>query len=71
MRGPAPTDRPIFPSDFLAQAQKLVHQRTVRYQLQRRATLILLFHEQPLVANTEAAACVDMHPNSVRLWRRH
>jgi hypothetical protein len=70
MRGPAPTYRPTFASEFLAQAQKIVHQRTVRYQLRQRATLVLLFHEQPLVSKTEAAACVDMHPNSVRLWRR-
>ena len=70
MRGPAPTYRPTFPSEFLAQAQKIVRQRTVRYQLRQRATLVLLFHEQPLVSNTEAAACVYRHPHSVRLWRR-
>ena len=70
MRGPTPTYRPAFPPKFLEQAQKIVRQRTVRYQLQQRATLVLLFHHQPLVSNTEAAACVDLHPNSVRLWRR-
>jgi hypothetical protein len=47
-----------------------VHQRTGRYQLRQRATLVLLCHEPPLVANTEAAACVHRHPHSVRLWRR-
>jgi hypothetical protein len=70
MRGPAPTYRPTFPAEFLAQAKKIVRQRTVRYQLRQRATLVLLFHDQPLMSNTEAAVCVDMHPNSVRLWRR-
>jgi hypothetical protein len=69
-RGPAPTSRPTFPAEFLAQAPKIVHQRTGRYQLRQRATLVLLCHEPPLVANTEAAACVHRHPHSVRLWRR-
>jgi hypothetical protein len=69
-RGPAPTYRPTFPAEFLAQAPKIVHQRTGRYQLRQRATLVLLCHEPPLVANTEAAACVHRHPHSVRLWRR-
>jgi hypothetical protein len=70
MRGPAPTYRPAFPPEFVEQANKIVHQRTVRYQLRQRARLVLLFHHQPLVSNTAAAACVALHPNSVRLWRR-
>jgi hypothetical protein len=40
MRGPAPTYRPSFPPEFLAQAKKMVHQQTVCYQLRQRATLI-------------------------------
>jgi hypothetical protein len=70
MRGPAPTYQPIFPPEFVEQANTIVHQRTVRYQLRQRARLVLLFHHQPLVSNTAAAVCVDLHPNSVRLWRR-
>lgn len=70
MRGPAPTYRPAFPPAFVEQANTIVHQRTVRYQLRQRARLVLLCHHQPLVSNTAAAACVDLHPTSVRLWRR-
>jgi hypothetical protein len=70
MRGPTPTYKPTFPPEFVEQANKIMHQRTVRYQLRQRARLVLLFHHQPLVSNTAAAAWVDLHPNSVRLWRR-
>jgi hypothetical protein len=70
MRGPAPTSRPAFPLAFVEQANKTVHQRTVRSQLRQRARLVLLFPHQPRVSNTAAAACVDLPPHSVRLWRR-
>ena len=70
MPGPPPSYRPEFPADFLAQAQTIVRRRTVRYQLRQRAELVLLWHRQPLLPNTEAAARVQLHPNSVRAWRR-
>jgi hypothetical protein len=70
MRGPAPLYRPSFPPDFVAQAQRIVRQRTVCHALWQRATLVLLLHEHPLVSNREVAARVHLHPNSVRLWRR-
>jgi transposase len=27
-------------------------------------------HEHPALSNADAAARIDLHPNSVRLWRR-
>ena len=33
MRGPAPLYRPDFPPDFVAQARRIVHQRTVGHHL--------------------------------------
>jgi hypothetical protein len=38
--------------------------------LRQRANLVLLLHHQPLLSNTQAGAQVQLHPNSVRLWRR-
>jgi transposase len=70
MPGPLPIYRPDFPPDFLAQAQALVRRRSVKYQLRQRATLALLLHQQPALSNPEAAARVQLHPNSVRTWRR-
>jgi len=70
MPGPAPIYRPMFSPDFLEQAEHLVRQRTIPYQLRQRAALVLLLHHQPLISNTQAGAHVQLHPNSVRLWRR-
>ncbi len=47
-----------------------MRRRSVKYQLRQRATLALLLHEQPSLSNPEAAARVQLHPNSVRTWRR-
>jgi hypothetical protein len=70
MPGPLPSYRPDFPPDFLDRAREVVRQRTVRYQLRQRAELVLLLHREPTLPNTEAAARVRLHPNSVRAWRR-
>jgi hypothetical protein len=70
MPGPAPIDRPVFPPDFLEQAERLVRQRTIQYQLRQRAALVLLLYHQPFLSNPQAGAQVQLHPNSVRLWRR-
>ncbi len=70
MPGPSPTYRPVFSPDLLEQAEQLVRQRTVQYRLRQRAALVLLLHQQPLLSNTQAAAQVQLHPNSVRLWRQ-
>ena len=68
-RGPLPSHRPVFPSTFLEEAEKMVRQRTVPYQLRQRAALVLLLSQQPLVSNSEAAQRVQLHPRSVRRWR--
>jgi Homeodomain-like domain-containing protein len=70
MPGPRPSFRPEFPPEFLARAQVLIRRRTVRFQLRQRANLVLLLHQQPLLSNPEAAAHAQLHPSSVRLWRR-
>jgi hypothetical protein len=70
MPGPRPFFRPDFPPAFLAGAQAVMRRRTVRFQLRQRASLVLLLSQQPLLSNPEAAARVQLHPNSVRLWRR-
>jgi hypothetical protein len=70
MPGPAPVYRPVFPPAFLEQAERVVHQRTIAFQLRQRAHRVLLCHHQPLVSQTAAAAPVQLHANSVRLWRQ-
>jgi hypothetical protein len=71
MSGPLPTYRPVFPRDFLLLARQTVRRRrTVSFQLRQRATLVLLLHEQPFLSNIEAGQQVDLHPDSVRQWRR-
>ena len=70
MRGPLPSYRPVFPSTFLEQAEKIAGQRAVPYQLRQRATLVLLLHHQPLVSHGEAAQRVQLHLCSVQRWRR-
>jgi hypothetical protein len=32
--------------------------------------LVLLLQEFPTLSNVAAAAAVDLHPNSIRLWRK-
>lgn len=70
MSGPAPRYRPAFPPQFLAQAQDLVRRRTAVHQLHQRARLVLLLHQHPALSNVAAGARLDLHPNSVRLWRQ-
>lgn len=70
MSGPPPAFRPVFPSDFLAQAQQAVARRTIRFQLRQRAQLVLLLHQRPRLSNVEAGARIGLHPDSVRHWRR-
>ena len=70
MPGPAPRYRPLLPPDFLEQAAGLARRRTGPAHLRQRATLAQLLHEQPLLSNAAAAAQVQLHPNSVRLWRQ-
>jgi transposase len=70
MPGPAPHYRPIFPDEFLAEARRLTAARTAASHLRQRAELVLLLHERPTLSNVQAAAAVDLHPNSIRLWRK-
>jgi transposase len=70
MAGPLPLYRPTFPDDFLAEAQRLVGARTAASHLRQRARLVLLLQELPLLSNVEAAGRIDLHPNSIRLWRQ-
>lgn len=70
MSGPPPAFRPCFPPDFLEQARTIARQRTVRFQLRQRATLVLLLHEYPTISHVEAGRQVRLHPDSVRDWRR-
>lgn len=70
MRGPLPSYRPEFPATFFEQAQEIARQRTVKYQLRQRATLVVLLQQQPFLSNIEAAQWVQLHPRSVQRWRR-
>lgn len=70
MSGPAPPDRPAFPAEFLERCRGLVRRRTISRAQYQRARLVLLLDETPALSNVAAGAVVDLHPNSVRLWRR-
>jgi hypothetical protein len=70
MPGPRPSFRPEFPPEFLARAQALIRRRTVRFQLRQRARSVLVLHQQPILSNPEVASRVQLHPNSVRTWRK-
>jgi len=54
----------------LEEAEKMVRQRTVPYQLRQRAALVLLLSQQPLVSNIAAATPVQRHACAVQRWRR-
>jgi hypothetical protein len=69
MPGPLPYDQPSFPADFLDQCRSLVRRRTVARSQFQRARLALLLYESPNSSNVAAGAVVEMHANSVRLWR--
>jgi transposase-like protein len=70
LSGPSPLYQPCFPIDFIIQARLLSSRRTAPAHLRQRASLVLLLHLQPELSNVEAATEVDLHPNSVRLWRQ-
>jgi hypothetical protein len=69
MAGPSPRDQPTFPAEFVAQWQCLVRQRIVARAQHQRARLVLLLYENPRLSNVVAGLRVDLHPNSVRVWR--
>ena len=70
MSGPAPFFRPEFPGEFLEQCQRTVRLRSVSRGEFQRARLVLLLHRDAILSNVSAGAAVELHPNSVRLWRR-
>jgi hypothetical protein len=70
MPGPPPHYCPTFPDAFLAEARRLTAARTAASHLWQRARLVLLLHAFPALSNAVAAAAVDLHPNSIRLWRK-
>jgi hypothetical protein len=70
MSGPPPLHRPTFPNEFLAEAQRLFRARTAASHLRQRARLVLLLHEFPALSNAAAGARLDLHPCSIRRWRK-
>lgn len=70
MRGPQPTYRPNFPPEFVAQTYDLLRLRTVPFALRQRAQLVCLLHQNPTLSHGQAAAAVQLHPDSVRLGRK-
>ena len=70
MSGPAPFFRPVFPAEFLEQCRRTVRLRSVSRGEFQRARLVLLLHGDANLSNVAAGAIVELHPNSVRLWRR-
>ena len=70
MPGPPPLHHPTFPDEFLAEARRLLLARTAASHLRQRARLVWLLHETPTLSNAAAAAHLDLHPNSIRRWRR-
>jgi len=70
MSGPAPLFRPDFPAEFLDHCRRVVRLRRVSHGEFQRARLALLLHADAAMSNVAAGAAVELHPNSVRLWRR-
>ena len=70
MPGPPPHYRPTFSDEFLTEAHRLAAARTTASHIRQRAHLVLLLHEHPALSNVAAAARLDLHPNSIRLWRQ-
>jgi hypothetical protein len=68
MPGPLPA-RCNFPADFLQAARDSIRRRTVAVQVAERCRLVLLLHEQPGVANEDAAQAVGLSPRQVQRWR--
>jgi hypothetical protein len=65
-----PHHRPTFTEEFLAEARRLVPARTQAAHRRQRARLVLLLHEQPSIANAQAATQFDLHPHGIRRWGR-
>lgn len=70
MRGPKPTHRPDFPSEFLAEAQTMRRRRNISFPLRQRAALVCLLQREPEISHPEAAAETHLAVDSVRRLRR-
>jgi hypothetical protein len=70
MPGPAPTHRPSFTPEQLAECERLVRQHTAPQAQVARARLALLLHAEPSLDHATAARQLGKHPNWVRGWRR-
>lgn len=70
MPGPTPVDQPVFPVEFVEQAEIIIKQRTAPLHLWRRAMLVVLLDADPEMSSPEAGRWVGLHENSVRNWRR-
>lgn len=70
MPGPAPTHRPTFTPEQLADCERLVRQHHAPQRQVARAKLALLLHDEPTLDHATAARRLGKHPNWVRGWRR-
>ena len=70
MSGPTPLFRPEFRGEFVERCRHTVRLRNVSRGEFQRARLVLLLHGDARLSNVAAGAAVELHPNSVRLWRR-
>ena len=70
MPGLKPTHVPVFPAEFLAQAQDLLRRRLAPFCQRQRAALACLLHREPALSHLQAARRVQLTPVSVRRWRR-
>jgi len=70
MPGPAPTHRPTFTPEQLAECERLVRQHHAPQLQVARARLALLLHDTPALDHAAAARRLGKHPNWVRGWRR-
>ena len=71
MPGPAPTHRPTFTPEQLADCERLVRQPSAPQAQAARARLALLLHADPVLDHATAARRLGRHPNWVRDWRRN
>ena len=70
MPGPAPTYRPTFTDDQLAECRRVVRQHSAPQAQVYRARLALLLHDAPTLDNVTAGRQLGKHENWVRYWRR-
>jgi hypothetical protein len=70
MPGPLPTVRPVFPHEFVRQAEHAVRHRSLPHHLVQRCRLVLWLHHQPQLRHEEAGRHVGLSARQVRRWRQ-